>query len=117
MPNQIRDIHSVDEESFPYILEQNVTVPLKSSEGLVRVNVYRPRTQAPVPVLATYGPYGKDIPYQEYVRIFCKIEFILMISPVSIPSHSQRSIHIRSLNTALGRRLIPSTGPSKDMPL
>ncbi|KAI7374815.1 alpha/beta-hydrolase, partial [Hortaea werneckii] len=66
MPNQIRDIHSVDEKSFPYILEQNVTVPLKSSEGLVRVNVYRPRTQAPVPVLATYGPYGKDIPYKDF---------------------------------------------------
>ena len=65
MPNQIRDIHSVDGKSFPYILEQNVTVPLKSSEGLVRVNVYRPRTQSPVPVLATYGPYGKDIPYKE----------------------------------------------------
>ena len=65
MPNQIHDIHSVDEERFPYILEQNVTVPLKSSEGLVRVNVYRPRTQSPVPVLATYGPYGKDIPYKE----------------------------------------------------
>ncbi|KAI7579056.1 alpha/beta-hydrolase, partial [Hortaea werneckii] len=53
-------------KSFPYILEQNVTVPLKSSEGLVRVNVYRPRTQAPVPVLATYGPYGKDIPYKDF---------------------------------------------------
>ncbi|KAI6856755.1 alpha/beta-hydrolase [Hortaea werneckii] len=66
MPNQIRDIHAVDDKSFPYILEQNVTVPLKSSEGLVRVNVYRPRTQAPVPVLATYGPYGKDIPYKDF---------------------------------------------------
>ncbi|KAI6824315.1 alpha/beta-hydrolase [Hortaea werneckii] len=66
MPNQIHDIHSVDEERFPYILEQNVTVPLKSSEGLVRVNVYRPRTQSPVPVLATYGPYGKDIPYKDF---------------------------------------------------
>ena len=55
MPAQTRDLLSVDEDSFPYIFEQNVTVRLKSSEGLVRVNVYRPRTQEKVPVLATYG--------------------------------------------------------------
>jgi hypothetical protein len=55
MPTQTRDLLSVDEGSFPYIFEQNVTVHLKSSEGLVRVNVYRPKTQEKVPVLATYG--------------------------------------------------------------
>ena len=67
MPAQTRDLLTVDEDSFPYIFEQNVTVPLKSSEGLVRVNVYRPKTQDKVPVIATYGPYGKDIPYKELV--------------------------------------------------
>lgn len=65
MPNQIKDLHTVDEKSFPYILEQNATVKLKTSEGLVRCNVYRPKDSDPVPVLVTYGPYGKDIPYQE----------------------------------------------------
>ena len=66
MPNQIKkDIHQVDEKSFPYVFEQNATVTLKSSEGLVRVNVYRPKTSEKVPVLVTYGPYGKDIPYKE----------------------------------------------------
>lgn len=63
MPNQIRDLHTIDSESFPYVFEQNATVALKSSEGLVRVNVYRPKTNGKVPVLVTYGPYGKDIPY------------------------------------------------------
>lgn len=67
MPNHIRDLHTVDKESFPYIFEQNASVPLKSSEGRVRVNVYRPKTDEKVPVLVTYGPYGKDIPYKEYV--------------------------------------------------
>jgi predicted acyl esterase len=67
MPSQTRDLLKVDEDSFPYIFEQNVTVALKSSDGLVRVNVYRPKTQAKVPVLVTYGPYGKDIPYEESV--------------------------------------------------
>jgi hypothetical protein len=31
MPNPIKeDLHTVDEESFPYIFEQNATVPLKA---------------------------------------------------------------------------------------
>ncbi|KAK4984344.1 hypothetical protein LTR66_008532, partial [Elasticomyces elasticus] len=68
MPNQVRqDIHTVDDTSFPYIFEQNATVPLKSSKGLVRCNVYRPQKTGEdnrVPVLVTYGPYGKDIHYK-----------------------------------------------------
>jgi hypothetical protein len=71
MPNEIKDIHTVDVTSFPYIFEQNVTVPLKSGAGLVRCNVYRPKGEdagtTQVPVLVTYGPYGKDIHYKEYV--------------------------------------------------
>ena len=66
MPNETRDLHKVDKIKFSYIYEQNATVQLKSSEGLVRVNVYRPKTDEKVPVLVTYGPYGKDIPYAEY---------------------------------------------------
>lgn len=68
MPNEIKDISSVDSTSFPYIFEQNVDVPLNSASGLVRVNVYRPKTEngARVPVIVTYGPYGKDIHYKEY---------------------------------------------------
>jgi predicted acyl esterase len=69
MPNQIRtDLHQVDSTSFPYIYEQNATVELQLSDGLVRCNVYRPKDsgpEKPVPVLVTYGPYGKDIPYKE----------------------------------------------------
>lgn len=67
MPSEIKDISSVDSVSFPYIFEQNVDVPLKSASGLVRVNVYRPKTNdgARVSVIVTYGPYGKDIHYKE----------------------------------------------------
>ena len=66
MPNKIRDdLLVVDDKTYPYIFEQNVTIKLKSFEGLVRCNVYRPKTDAPVPVIMTYGPYGKDIPYKE----------------------------------------------------
>lgn len=65
MPNEIKDLHTVDEASFPYIFEQNASVELKAGKGLIRCNVYRPKTSEPVPVLVTYGPYGKDIPYEE----------------------------------------------------
>ncbi|KAI8662400.1 hypothetical protein NCS56_01043800 [Fusarium sp. Ph1] len=66
MPNQIKDIHTVDDTSFPYIFEQNATVTLKSGSGLVRCNVYRPKGADRVPVLVTYGPYGKDIHYKDF---------------------------------------------------
>ncbi|KAF2152844.1 alpha/beta-hydrolase [Myriangium duriaei CBS 260.36] len=66
MPNQIRDLHTIDDTSFPYVFEQNATVQLTNSEGLVRVNVYRPKGEGKHPVLVTYGPYGKDIPYSEF---------------------------------------------------
>jgi hypothetical protein len=67
MPNKIQDLLKVDSTSFPYVFEQNVTVPLKVADGLVRCNVYRPTDSDAVkyPVLVTYGPYGKDIPYAE----------------------------------------------------
>ncbi|KAJ3549216.1 hypothetical protein NM208_g605 [Fusarium decemcellulare] len=66
MPNQIKDIHTVDDTSFPYVFEQNATVTLKSRHGLVRCNVYRPKGADRVPVLVTYGPYGKDIHYKDF---------------------------------------------------
>ncbi|KEF60634.1 uncharacterized protein A1O9_02195 [Exophiala aquamarina CBS 119918] len=68
MPNIIRkDIHLVDEKSFGYIFEQNVTIQLKDDRGVVRVNVYRPKSiEEKFPVLVTYGPYGKDIHYADF---------------------------------------------------
>lgn len=68
MPNQLKDISSVDTTSYSYVFEQNVTIPLKSSDGVVRCNVYRPKSQEQdrYPVLMTYGPYGKDIPYADF---------------------------------------------------
>ncbi|EMC98602.1 hypothetical protein BAUCODRAFT_84254 [Baudoinia panamericana UAMH 10762] len=66
MPNEIRDIHTVDTTSYPYIFEQNVSVPLRSGQGLLRCNIYRPQLSGDLakhPVIVTYGPYGKDIHY------------------------------------------------------
>jgi hypothetical protein len=69
MPTQLRhDLHVVDKESFPYIYETNATIALRSSDGHVRSNVFRPKSSDQgqrVPVLVTYGPYGKDAPYKE----------------------------------------------------
>ena len=67
MPNTIKELYKKDTTSFPYIYEENVSVPLKDNKGLIRCNIYRPKAeQQKYPVLVTYGPYGKDIHYQEY---------------------------------------------------
>ncbi|KAL2851391.1 Alpha/Beta hydrolase protein [Aspergillus pseudodeflectus] len=68
MPTQYRYIQTVDTESFPYIIEHNVSVHL-GNDAVVRCNVYRPKpttTEARYPVLVTYGPYGKDVSYQQF---------------------------------------------------
>lgn len=75
MPEQleVKDAYKIDSTSFPYIFEENAAVPLKtSSKGIVRVNVYRPKSTSEgtkLPVLVTYGPYGKDIHYKECVQL------------------------------------------------
>lgn len=67
MPNSTKDITRVDSTSFSYIYEENVSIPLAENVGLIRCNVYRPKVTGRTPVLVTYGPYGKDIHYKEYV--------------------------------------------------
>jgi hypothetical protein len=68
----IRDLREVQEDKESgLIFEKNVSVPLKNSGLPVRCNVYRPiapETEK-FPVLITYGPYGKDIPYETYAVI------------------------------------------------
>ena len=69
MPNTIRDLYKIDKASYDYIYEENVSIPLKDDKGVVRCNVYRPKSSMErYPVLVTYGPYGKDIHYSKYVR-------------------------------------------------
>jgi predicted acyl esterase len=64
------DLYRVDTESFPYIYEENVSIQLPDNAGLIRCNIYRPKDiDRPVPALVTYGPYGKDIHYKEYVTV------------------------------------------------
>lgn len=47
------------------VFEKNVDIPLKDG-GLCRGNVYRPLEEGRYPVIATFGPYGKDIPYSQF---------------------------------------------------
>lgn len=90
---EVKKAHKVDETSFPYIFEENAEVPLKtSSKGIVRVNVYRPKSTkegTKLPVLVTYGPYGKDIHYKEYVSQQTNILTFSDVS-ASTPNHSLR---------------------------
>jgi hypothetical protein len=67
--NKIRDLLVITEDrENNLVFQKNVSVPLKASPLPVRCNVYRPLSHpvdAKFPVLVTYGPYGKDIPYDK----------------------------------------------------
>lgn len=67
----IRDISSTLEDTENnLIFMKNVSIPLKASNLPIRANVYLPlshkATGEGFPVLVTYGPYGKDIPYETF---------------------------------------------------
>ncbi|KAK6080152.1 X-Pro dipeptidyl-peptidase C-terminal non-catalytic domain-containing protein [Seiridium cupressi] len=66
----IRDISStVEDTENELIFHKNVSVPLKASSLPIRANVYLPlsaKSGDKFPVLVTYGPYGKDIPYETF---------------------------------------------------
>ncbi|EOO02924.1 putative x-pro dipeptidyl-peptidase (s15 family) protein [Phaeoacremonium minimum UCRPA7] len=66
----IKDIQSVTEDKESGLtFMKNVSIPLKASPLPIRANVYIPLSTDPsakYPVLVTYGPYGKDIPYERF---------------------------------------------------
>ncbi|KAM3155235.1 hypothetical protein ABEW05_004240 [Botrytis cinerea] len=67
--NKIRDLLEViEDKENGLVFEKNVSIPIKVSGLPVRCNVYRPIAPegAKFPVLVTYGPYGKDIPYDNF---------------------------------------------------
>ena len=115
---EVKKAHKVDETSFPYIFEENAEVELKtSSQGIVRVNVYRPKSTkdgAKLPVLLTYGPYGKDIHYKEYVSQHT-ICLSYLTFPASTQSHTLRSTQSTTRITQHGRHPIPVSGRSTTM--
>ncbi|KAH6614412.1 Alpha/Beta hydrolase protein [Chaetomium sp. MPI-SDFR-AT-0129] len=65
MVNILQNFQTANHFNFPYLYEENVHICLKAG-GVVRCNIYRPKTSDQVPVLVTYGPYGKDIYYGHY---------------------------------------------------
>jgi putative CocE/NonD family hydrolase len=66
--NAIKDLLEVAHDAENrLILEKNVSIP-RADTSPIRCNVYRPVAEwEKFPVLVTYGPYGKDIPYSRYV--------------------------------------------------
>ena len=69
MPNKIQDIiEVVTDTENGLIFEKNISVPLRNSDLPIRANIYRPLdTSRKYAALVTYGPYGKDIPYEKYI--------------------------------------------------
>jgi hypothetical protein len=68
--NTIRDLLEVTTDTENgLIFEKNVSIP-RAGTFPIRCNVYRPIAEGgKFPVLVTYGPYGKDIPYSKYVNL------------------------------------------------
>ena len=49
------------------VIERDLQITM--DDGLVlRADVYRPKTDAPVPVIMTLGPYGKGVMYQDHYK-------------------------------------------------
>lgn len=118
MPNKTLDLHNVDSETFPYTFEENVTVPLKSSEGLVRVNIYRPKdsNSKPVPALVTYGPSAQFPSHFESALLTASVD-MAKTSPTksSMPRASQKSTRSIKAPIRHGRRQIRITGQTMAM--
>ncbi|KAL1611046.1 hypothetical protein SLS59_000683 [Nothophoma quercina] len=74
MASDLDKFMTVNKDDFPYIFIQHKDAPLRTNHtGVLRCNVYLPKDAAPFgdetyPVLATYGPYGKDVPYDIFYR-------------------------------------------------
>ncbi|GAP89108.2 putative X-Pro dipeptidyl-peptidase C-terminal non-catalytic domain-containing protein [Rosellinia necatrix] len=69
----IRDISSITDDTEAGLrFMKNVSISLRASSLPIRANIYLPLSSSPAgsaakfPVLATYGPYGKDIPYSTF---------------------------------------------------
>ncbi|KAI0595643.1 X-Pro dipeptidyl-peptidase C-terminal non-catalytic domain-containing protein [Biscogniauxia sp. FL1348] len=75
----IRDISSVTDDTQAGIrLMKNISIPLRASSLPIRANIYLPlspsSSPSKYPVLVTYGPYGKDIPYATFhARSFAEV--------------------------------------------
>ena len=49
------------------VIERDLQITM--DDGLIlRADVYRPKTDAPVPVIMTLGPYGKGVMYQDHYK-------------------------------------------------
>ncbi|KAF7590096.1 hypothetical protein BBP40_003252 [Aspergillus hancockii] len=70
MPYNLKNIQeNFEDQENDLFFEKNVSIILRDSSLPIRCNVYRPLTTlkgAKVPVIMTYGPYGKDIPYRDF---------------------------------------------------
>ena len=48
------------------LIEHNIAVPMRDGAEL-RCNVFRPESPGRFPVVMTFGPYGKDVPLQQFM--------------------------------------------------
>ena len=64
-------------------------LPITMDDGLVlRADVYRPKTDAPVPVIMTLGPYGKGVMYQDHYKSMW--DWLIEQHPDLLPGSTRR---------------------------
>ena len=71
MAQNIRNIQEdIIDEGNDLLLQKNVSIPINGSDYPIRCNIYRPlctlNSSTRLPVIMTYGPYGKDVPYEVF---------------------------------------------------
>lgn len=115
MTNTLQNFHTTDLFSFPYLYEENVPIPLKTG-GLVRCNIYRPKSTDRVPVLVTYGPYGKDIHCKQLVTRDSMVLASVIENPSASTPSSPRLTPATNQLIRPGRPPIPGSGRNMGMP-
>ena len=68
------------------VIERDLQI--KMDDGLVlRADVYRPKTDAPVPVIMTLGPYGKGVMYQDHYKAMW--DWLIALHPDLLPGSTR----------------------------
>ncbi len=63
-------------------------IPIAMEDGVVlRADIFRPQTDAPVPVIMTHGPYGKGVRYQDHYKLMW--DWLIEQHPDLLPGSSR----------------------------
>jgi uncharacterized protein len=68
------------------VIERDLPIAM-DDELVLRADVYRPKTDLPVPVIMTSGPYGKGVMYQDHYKVMW--EWLIAQHPGLLPGSTR----------------------------